>query len=212
MIDPKTPLPTNDRMKSERQTIAGNLAWLRTQSRISLSELSRRSGVGKATLSKLEAGQGNPTLETLWAIAGALDVPLGSLLSKDGGARHLARAQDGGWVNGEVLDGRHVDRLLNSAFVELYEIRVRPGRPHRRPGKAPASVDQVYVVEGRLRVGPESDPVELGPGDLLRFASDVPYLFEAIDEPVRALQICSSTRPQGEPGDAGDDPAAAPTD
>ncbi|MDP0983956.1 helix-turn-helix domain-containing protein, partial [Klebsiella variicola] len=34
-----------------------------------------------STLSGLESAQGNPTIETLWAIANALDTPFGQLVS-----------------------------------------------------------------------------------------------------------------------------------
>src|SRR4051794_678857 len=50
---------------------------------MSLSELARRAVVGKATLSGLEAGTRNPTLDTLQAVAAALDLPLTTLLSPE---------------------------------------------------------------------------------------------------------------------------------
>ncbi len=48
---------------------------LREHRGMSLSELARRAAVGKATLSGLEAGTRNPTLDTLQTIATALDLP-----------------------------------------------------------------------------------------------------------------------------------------
>ena len=35
---------------------------------ISLTELARRAGLAKSTLSQLEAGTGNPSIETLWSL------------------------------------------------------------------------------------------------------------------------------------------------
>ncbi|MDU3936443.1 MAG: helix-turn-helix transcriptional regulator, partial [Serratia liquefaciens] len=43
---------------------------------LSVTELARRAGIAKSTLSQLETGSGNPSLETLWALAMALDVPV----------------------------------------------------------------------------------------------------------------------------------------
>ncbi|WP_344749798.1 helix-turn-helix transcriptional regulator [Streptosporangium vulgare] len=48
---------------------------LREERGISLSALARAAGVGKATLSGLENGTRNPTLDTLWAITTELGVP-----------------------------------------------------------------------------------------------------------------------------------------
>src|SRR5699024_7406670 len=52
----------------------------RLRAGLSLSEVARRAGIGKSTMSGLETGTGNPSLETLWALAAALDIPLARLL------------------------------------------------------------------------------------------------------------------------------------
>ncbi|MDN5726301.1 MAG: helix-turn-helix domain-containing protein, partial [Propionibacteriales bacterium] len=38
---------------------------------MSTAELARRAGLARATLTQLEAGSGNPTLETLYGLANA---------------------------------------------------------------------------------------------------------------------------------------------
>src|SRR3954451_15184112 len=72
---------SNTSASSANALLAGNLRRLRVAARISLSELARTTGVGKATLSAIENGRGNPTVETLAALAGALAVPLVDLLA-----------------------------------------------------------------------------------------------------------------------------------
>jgi transcriptional regulator with XRE-family HTH domain len=66
---------------SARAALAANLRRLRVAARTSLSELARATGVGKATLSAIENGRGNPTVETLAALAAALGVPVVDLLA-----------------------------------------------------------------------------------------------------------------------------------
>src|SRR4051812_41709202 len=56
--------------------VGQRLRRLREERGLSLSALARAAGLGKATLSGLEHGTRNPTLETLYAVAGALGVPL----------------------------------------------------------------------------------------------------------------------------------------
>lgn len=46
---------------------------------ISASELAKRAGIAKSTLSQLESGSGNPSLEMLWAMA--LDVQITQLIA-----------------------------------------------------------------------------------------------------------------------------------
>ncbi|MCL2856149.1 MAG: helix-turn-helix transcriptional regulator [Oscillospiraceae bacterium] len=56
---------------------------IRKQKGISLSELSRRSGIAKSTLFYIELNATDPKLSTICKIAKALDVPAGMLFSCD---------------------------------------------------------------------------------------------------------------------------------
>ncbi|WP_303802770.1 helix-turn-helix domain-containing protein, partial [Alicyclobacillus macrosporangiidus] len=47
--------------------VSHNLRTLRQARGWSISELERRSGVAKGTISQLESGYGNPTVATLWS-------------------------------------------------------------------------------------------------------------------------------------------------
>src|SRR4051794_33223428 len=55
-------------------TIAAALRRERERHGISLTELARRAGVAKSTLSQLESGAGNPSVETLGALGVVLEV------------------------------------------------------------------------------------------------------------------------------------------
>src|SRR5437763_7461650 len=62
--------------------LAGNLRALRAEQALSLSELARRSGIAKGTLSQLESGSGNPTIQTVFSLSNALQVPVSTLLTE----------------------------------------------------------------------------------------------------------------------------------
>ncbi|MFR9803164.1 helix-turn-helix domain-containing protein [Pseudonocardia sp. RS010] len=59
---------------------------------MSLSELARRASVGKATLSGLEAGTRNPTLDTLHAVAPAPSRPRPRTTPASRSTRRCSRA------------------------------------------------------------------------------------------------------------------------
>ena len=61
-------------------TIAAAIRRERERLGISSAELARRAGIAKSTLSQLEAGTGNPSVETLWAIAVVAGVPFSALV------------------------------------------------------------------------------------------------------------------------------------
>src|SRR6201995_214148 len=62
------------------ELIAASLRRERQRTGLTLTEVARRAGIAKSTLSQLESGTGNPSLETLWAICVALDTPFARLL------------------------------------------------------------------------------------------------------------------------------------
>lgn len=60
--------------------IAASIRRERERCGLSMAELARRAGIAKSTLSQLESGAGNPSVETLWALGVALNVPFSRLV------------------------------------------------------------------------------------------------------------------------------------
>src|SRR5690606_22628052 len=75
--------------------IAVSLQRERRRAGLSLTEVARRAGVAKSTLSQLEAGTGNPSVETLWALGVALEVPFSRLVDPPTAPVHVLRAGEG---------------------------------------------------------------------------------------------------------------------
>lgn len=147
---------------------------------MSALELARRSGVARGTIAALEAGDGNPTLDTLYALADALGVPLSDLLERPSGAR-VVRAGEGPHVEGAALDANLLERVERpGALCEIYAIRFHRGAArHAQPH--PFGVEErLHLHSGRVRVGPVDAPFELGPGDFARYSGAVPHLYEAL--------------------------------
>lgn len=61
--------------------IGRNLRHFREISRLSQEDLAGRSSMATRTLQRLEAGEGNPTIETLEALAGVLGVDVSDLIA-----------------------------------------------------------------------------------------------------------------------------------
>lgn len=170
--------------------IAANLRTLRQRRGLSLVTLAERSGVARATLTKLEAGRGNPTIDTLYALADTLGAALGDLIGEPAATRvEVIRAGEGDRVPGAV-SARLLDRTHGRRLTELYEVgfatRTRRADPH------PAGVvESLILTAGRLRVGPTDNPVVLAAGDFVRFPGDVPHLYQAIDSPAHGVLVMS---------------------
>src|SRR6187549_652974 len=85
-------------------TIAAALRRERERVGISIAELARRAGVAKSTLSQLEAGTGNPSIETLWSLGVALGIPFSRLVEPPAPVIRLVRAGEGPRLRSEHAD------------------------------------------------------------------------------------------------------------
>jgi len=147
--------------------------------------------MAKSTLSQLEAGTGNPSLETLWSLSVALDVPFARLVEPPQAQVQVLRAGEGPAVAAEGAD--YAATLLAAspphARRDLYRVTAQPGRPRVSDPHMPGVVEHVVLASGRARVGPAEDPVELAPGDYVAYPGDRPHVFEALAADTSALLI-----------------------
>jgi transcriptional regulator with XRE-family HTH domain len=178
-------------MQETVKTIAGNVRRLRAARGLSAAALARESGVARATLAELEAGRGNPTVETLYGLAKVLGVTFADLLVEAHAAPvHVVRAGEGPQVPGTVVQARLLRQAsVQRTRVEMYDMHVLPGEPRHADAHQAGVTEQLLVHDGRLRVGPESGPVALGPGDFAVFDASVPHVYEALDGPVAATLV-----------------------
>jgi transcriptional regulator with XRE-family HTH domain len=183
---------------SKRQAVGMALRQARETRGVSLSELSRKAQVAKATLSGLEAGSANPTLETLWALCAALDVPLGELLAAPVPTEPLVvRAGKGKLVRGDAVTGHLVQSFESGGQRhELYDLQVRMRR-QISPAHGPGVEEHIVVTGGLLRVGPEAAPLELAPGDYLRLHPTFPHLYQGLAAGTRMVLTMVYPRPRG---------------
>ncbi|MEO3823914.1 XRE family transcriptional regulator [Actinomadura sp. B10D3] len=174
---------------SVRDVLAGNLRRARLHLGLSLSELSRRSRIGKATLSQLEAGAGNPTIETVFSLSRALEVPISDLLDRrEPSGLTVVRAAEVEPLSGEGVDLRPLRGIESGgALVEVYDQVVRAGRSQDSLGHV--GVEHTIVQAGRLAVRVDDRDVELGPGDYVRFDARLPHRYTAAGGTVRSVLL-----------------------
>jgi transcriptional regulator with XRE-family HTH domain len=157
--------------------VARNVRRLRRDRGYSLSELARRAGLAKQTLSGIEAGQANPTVLTLTTIATALGIPVAHLLTEYGSPVLVRRASDAVWEEGPDGIIRELDQVYGSGFVRTAVIR------HDRTGDTPVvhrshrpgTLHHALVLSGEVCLGPVGEAVCAARGDFVSFPGDVPH-------------------------------------
>jgi transcriptional regulator with XRE-family HTH domain len=178
--------------------IGERVRLLRTAKHLTMGQLARSSGIGKATLSDLEAGRGNPTIETLFAVATVLDVPLSALLDDESSpSLQLVRSGAGRSVagRGSRVHVRFVTRFqTGGATMEILDLEIRAKGHHHSEPHSKGVLERLLVHRGTLRVGPVSGPASLEPGDFLAFIADVPHIYAAEGEDVRATLLIQYPR------------------
>jgi len=175
--------------------VARNVRRFRIERGLSLGEVARRSGLSKQTVSKLELGTGNPTVETLVALGEALDVPARRLLTEWGTPVFVQRADEAAWAEHPGGHERALDQIYGSGYVITRVLRLERGQHSGELEPQPqGTLHHAYVVSGKVRLGPTTDPVEVSAGDFVRFPSDVPHRHLALSE--RAVVHVTITMPQ----------------
>lgn len=186
----------SDGRPSENELVARNVRRYRQERVMSLGELARRSGLSKQTLSKIEQGTGNPTVETLALLGAALDVSARRLLTEWGTPVYVQRGAEDLWVNSPGRSERLMDEVYGSGYVRTLLLRFERGTASIEPvgPHAPGTLHHLYVVTGKLRTGPVNDSVDLAAGDFVRFPGDIPHHYICLSERVVAHMV--TTLPQ----------------
>jgi transcriptional regulator with XRE-family HTH domain len=162
--------------------VAARIRRERDRAGMSLSELARRAGIAKSTLSQLESGVGNPSMETLWAISVTLGVPFSRLVDPPRPSVQVVRAGDG--ISAYSEQTNYSATLLAAcapgARRDLYRIVAQPGNARLSEPHNAGTSELLVLSAGRALAGPADDPVELYPGDYLSYPGDEPHLFRAL--------------------------------
>lgn len=174
------------------ELVAGNLRRLRSAAGLSLAALAERSGVAKGTISELERGHGNPTIETLFALAYALNATLADFVGDPGTPdAKVVRSMNRPFIEGQPLDARLLHRSQQNRLVlEVYELLIHPDAAQHAGPHRPGVMEHLYVIEGQATVGPEVAPVHLGCSDYAVYSADVPHRY-ASNLGARVLLIMS---------------------
>jgi len=171
--------------------IAASIRRERGRTGLSLTELARRAGIAKSTLSQLESGVGNPSVETLWALGVALGVPFSRLVDQPRPAVRVIRSGEGPVTYSERAS--YAATLLAScpphARRDIYRIEVQPGEPRLSEPHNPGATEHVVLSTGRALVGPAGEPADLGPGDYIAYPGDAPHIFKALEPDTTAVLI-----------------------
>lgn len=162
--------------------IAQRIRSLRTERQWRLEELATRSGVSRASLSRIENGEVSPTATVLSKLCAAFGLTLSRLmvLVEEGFAPLVPREAQLTWTDPGTgyhrravsppaagLSGEVVESTLTHSTRIAYDHPPRLGLEHH-----------LVMIEGALALTVSGRRHELRPGDCLRYRLDGASLFE----------------------------------
>jgi transcriptional regulator with XRE-family HTH domain len=172
-----------------RPLVGARIRRRRTDRGLTLAAVAAATGLNVGYLSQVENDKASPSLETLAALATALDVPIAWFLLDQSVGPRVVRAADrprrrlikGGGAMTQVDGGIARDIAI---FEGEMPVGFRTGM-HAHPGD-----EHHLVLAGRIRITQGETTVEAGPGDYVLLDGTLPHDAEAIgDEPARLVIV-----------------------
>lgn len=163
--------------------IGDRLRRARASRRLTLRELSVKSGLSEPFLSRLERGRVSTSIANLISISSVLAVPLGDLLDNtaDGGPPRdyvVARASDRKVPQAVATTGYRYEPLISGwpgqridAFILTF-----PRRNSTEVMTAHEGEELIFVLQGKIVFQLGDDEIPLAAGDCIYFKSEKPHM------------------------------------
>jgi transcriptional regulator with XRE-family HTH domain len=162
-----------DTVNATDERLAARLAALRQQAGWSLEVLAERSGISRATLSRIERAETSPTASLLGRLCTAYGRTMSRLLAEVEAdpPSLLHRTDQPLWVDPETgFRRRSVSPPARGYAGEMLEGELPPGAVIAYEAPAVAGLEQhVLMLDGRLDLTVEGQKHRLEPGGCLRF-------------------------------------------
>ena len=165
---------------------------------MTLSALAEQAGVAKSTVSLIERGQGNPSIDTVWALAAALGVPFASLFHDDPptddvtvvrGNDNSLIATDQAGLETDGLVIRHLLTRTGGALIEIYTLTLDEGAVRHAGAHVNGLFEHLTISAGTVEISADSFCEVVGEGDLISFRADRPHTYRVLNGPVRFVSV-----------------------
>ncbi|WP_282119707.1 helix-turn-helix domain-containing protein [Ruegeria atlantica] len=174
-------------MEATSDKLATHLRGLREQHGMTLDTLAGRTGLSRATLSRIEKNEVSPTAETLGRLATVYAVPISQLLTPlEQSFQPIVRRHDQPfWTDrGRAFQRRSVSPPSGHLSVELIEgtLTARQRIAYDAPA-VPGQEHHLYVLSGQIEITVEGKAYDLRQGDCLRYILFGETVFETTHSP-----------------------------
>jgi transcriptional regulator with XRE-family HTH domain len=172
-----------------RPLVGAQIRHRRRDRQLTLAQVAESTGLNVGYLSQVENDKASPSLETLGALADALDVPIAWFLLDTSTRPRLVRRTER--PNRELPAGAGSMSQVDGGTardVAIFEGEMPPG--HRTGFHAHPGDEHHIILAGRVRFTQGDAVVEAGPGDYVLLDGTLPHDAESIGRgPARLLIV-----------------------
>ena len=159
--------------------LAENLKRLRNERNLSLGQLAELSSLSKVMISQIEKGETNPTINTIWKIAVALNVPYTSLLDQQKQDAYVIKKIDA--ISQLNEDGKY--RLYcyysNTPHrnFELFQMELDKGCRYTSVGHPEKAEEYLMILQGQLTLEVNNKTFILDADDSITFNASAKHTY-----------------------------------
>jgi transcriptional regulator with XRE-family HTH domain len=183
-----------------RAMIGQNLRRLRSERRLTLEALAARAGVSRAMLSQIERGESVPTINLVWKLARAFELPFSVFMSPPAGYIHELPAATAEFLVSKSghLRSRALFPRNGGPRVELYEVRLKAGATEESQPHPTGTTENLVVTRGAVTIAVGDAEHLLNAGDAIQFPGDEPHAYRNPTPEEAVLYLVISYRRDGE--------------
>lgn len=180
--------------------IGKRINQIRTDQRLSLEELAKRSGVSRSMLSEIERDTKSPTLRTLSQLAVGLGVSIAELLGESSDQFISVDRKADRSVGEGAGTGMKYEALApgwRSEGLGIILITLPRGQSTGALARHPLNTrEHIYVISGNVTVRIDDEEHALGAGDAVSFLAAVSHELIAGDSDCQLLVTVKGPRPE----------------
>lgn len=191
---PKNPVPApipeaSPVVERPRPLVGCNVRRWRKERGLTLAQVAVGSGLNVGYLSQIENEKASPSLESLAALAAAIDVPITWFLLDQAEPPRVVRATE--CRRWEGPGGGHIEEVDGGRSRDVYIVRATMESGQRTGLHAHAGDEHHVVLAGRMRLSQGEHTIDLGPGDYLAWDATIPHDAATIGEEPAVVLIIS---------------------
>jgi len=168
-------------MSNTAHNLASNIRKLREERGLTQHDMSKASGIPRATWASLESGAANPTLSVLSKVASALQVSIEELI---GAPKTQVQFYKAGFGK-EIKKGRGVLRPLIPEVIpglEISRMTLEPGGSYPGAPHTPGTREYLSCESGKIELYLSGECWQLDTDDAIAFRGDQKHSYHNPDK------------------------------